>query len=48
MVTRNELIDWLRTLDEDASVGIDDGGLALQSSNGDLYEIGGLPVDGEL
>ena len=43
-VTRNGLIDWLRPLDED--VGTDEGGLALQSSDGDLYEIGGLPLDG--
>ena len=39
-----EIKEWLSTLDDDDYVGIDDGGLALESENtGNVFEIGGIP-----
>ena len=40
-----EIKEWLNTLNENDAVGVDDGGLCLQSFNDpDAYlEIGGMP-----
>jgi len=42
-----ELRRWLNTLSDLDEVGIDDGGLCLQSVNDPnaYYEVGGLPED---
>ena len=41
-----DLRAWLNGLDGDASVGIDDGGLALQvlGDEENYYEVGGIPL----
>jgi hypothetical protein len=44
MISKNELAQWLATLPEDEWVGIEDGGLTLQTASGDQYiEVGGTP-----
>ena len=38
------MLDWLKTLPEDAVICIDNGGLTIQASGGEEYlEIGGFP-----
>lgn len=45
-MTVSEIKEWLDSLPADASVGIDDGGLALQQVGTEAYlEIGGIPED---
>ena len=42
-----DVIRWLSRLeDPEGFVGVDDGGLTLETSNGSLYEIGGIPEEG--
>ena len=43
-VPKQEIIDWLNSLPDDAEVGVDEGGLCLRAEdNGKAYfEIGGL------
>lgn len=46
MITVKELKEWLNTLPDEESVGIDDGGLILIAELGDAYlEVGGMPDD---
>lgn len=56
MIDAKELIRWLQTLDEDADVAIDDGGLTLvqvlpgtdphdKTPAGPYIEVGGIPLD---
>jgi hypothetical protein len=53
MITRNELLDWVTALSEDAMIGIDEGGLSLvvhdsgagRTEHGEYFEIGGIPED---
>lgn len=52
MMTKRELLDWIDTLPDDAEIGIDEGGLALQTlatadGNASYLEIGGLPEQTE-
>ena len=44
-----EIIEWLNTLDDEALVGIDDGGLSLVVVGDPVpyCEIGGIPEDEE-
>lgn len=42
MMHKSEIINWLNTLPEDASVAIDEGGLTLIEVDGEAYlEVGG-------
>jgi len=44
MISKQELMQWLETLPDDAEVGIDDGGLTLQVESGEEWiEVGGMP-----
>jgi hypothetical protein len=44
MMSATEIRAWLDTLPDNADVGIDDGGSALQAHEQDAYlEIGGMP-----
>src|ERR1041385_2936146 len=46
MMPRDELLQWITGLPEDAEIGIDDGGWCLQTKTGEDYlEIGGLPEE---
>lgn len=47
MISKNELEKWLKTLPEDAEIGIDDGGLILSTPDGIYIEMGGLPINPE-
>jgi hypothetical protein len=46
-----DLIEWLKTLPEDAGVAVDDGGLTLVEldddgeETGNYHEVGGIPLD---
>lgn len=43
-ISAKEVIRWLRTLDQDAEIAIDDGGLTLVEIDGEAYlEVGGFP-----
>ena len=47
-ISIGELREWLDTLSDEASIAVDDGGLALVEVGGDTYlEVGGLPLDDE-
>ena len=49
MIAVKELKRWLDTLEPDAEVGIDEGGLILYTEEMDAcIEIGGLPDDAEV
>ncbi len=49
--TVKQLQRWLKTLDKEAEVGIDDGGLTLiayvgtTSENDPYFEVGGIPKE---
>jgi hypothetical protein len=44
MMAKREIASWLESLPDDAEIGIDDGGLALQVHKSDeCLEVGGLP-----
>jgi hypothetical protein len=46
MMAAAELKRWLKTLPDDAEVGIDEGGLTLQANHAGAYlEVGGLVED---
>ena len=51
--TVKELVEFFKTLSEDAVVAVDDGGLILveldedNKQTGNYYEIGGIPLDDE-
>ena len=46
MMTNREITAWLNTLPEDAEIGIDDGGMALQVLGEEEYlEVGCMPED---
>jgi hypothetical protein len=47
MIDKLELVDWLNTLPEDSSIGVDSGGLALLcDKDSEAYlEIGGMPEE---
>lgn len=49
MIPVKELIEWLKSLPEDSSVGVDEGGLILlcEEAPGAYFEIGGMLVDEE-
>ena len=45
---KEDILEWLQELPDNALVGIGDGGLDLQLVNGEVYfEIGGIPEDAE-
>ena len=45
-VSRNDLLQWIMKQPEEAVIGIDEGGMALESTfNGAYFEIGGMPVE---
>ena len=44
MMHVSEVLDWIRGLPADIWIGIDDGGLTLETVDGESWlEIGGLP-----
>lgn len=44
MVSRAELLKWINSLDADAYIGIDEGGLTLVVEGSTAYyEVGGMP-----
>jgi hypothetical protein len=49
MIGKAELLRWVNTLDDQSSIGIDEGGLCLREVDNDdvqtgaYYEVGGLP-----
>jgi hypothetical protein len=44
MVSRDELLTWINSLDDDAFIGIDEGGLSLVVDGAtEYFEIGGMP-----
>lgn len=46
MIHVRELTAWLDTLNPDAFVGVNEGGLTLTTPGGDAYlEVGGIPFD---
>jgi hypothetical protein len=46
MITVEILKEWLDALPNDTWIGIDDGGLAIQTEDGQAYiEVGGLEAD---
>jgi len=47
MMGKEQIIDWLNTLPEEACVGVDDGGLCLRvdCDPGAYLEIGGMPEE---
>jgi hypothetical protein len=49
MMGKEQIIDWLNTLPEEACVGVDDGGLCLRvDCDPEAYlEIGGMPEEDE-
>lgn len=48
MMKVSELKKWLQSLPDDAVVGIDEGGLSLETEDGENWlEIGGLVEDDE-
>ena len=47
-ITKAELMDWLATVKDDESIGIDDGGLTLrvvESQDTHWIEMGGIPEE---
>lgn len=51
MMPKTEIIRWLNTLDDDAAIAIDDGGLTLVElhplalvETGSYCEVGGIPL----
>lgn len=50
MMTKKEIQEWLDTLDDDATVAIDEGGLCLVEveegeETGSYFEVGGIPEE---
>lgn len=43
MISKSELKEWIDNLPDDATIGVDDGGLTIQSSDGNWLELGGCP-----
>jgi hypothetical protein len=44
LVGRQELLEWVESLSEDAEIAIDEGGLTLIEVEGEAYlEVGGSP-----
>ena len=44
MMTVRDVRTWLSTLADDDEIGVDDGGLCLETRDGAAYlEVGGLP-----
>ena len=41
MLSKQELLDWLATVDDKDGIYIDDGGLTLNCESGDYIEVGG-------
>jgi len=46
MVSKQELMEWLASLPADEWIGVDDGGLIIQTASGEQwFEIGGIPAE---
>ncbi len=51
MIGRKELLDWVKAVDPNSSIAVDDGGLALVEidtdgkQTGNYIEVGGIPDD---
>ena len=49
MMQVKEIKQWLNTLDESEWIGIGEGGLTLETEDGEAYlEVGGLPDEEEI
>lgn len=45
---KSDIMAWLESLEGDPLIGIDDGGLSIETVDGlAYYEIGGIPEDEE-